>query len=30
MNKVALVWEKKEARGHHSNQEKKQLTAKAA
>ena len=30
VNKVALVWEKKEARGHHSNQEKKQLTAKAA
>ena len=28
-NKAALVWEKK-ARGRHSNQEKKQLTAKAA
>ena len=30
MNKAALVWEKKKARGRHSNQEKKQLTAKAA
>ena len=29
MNKAALVWEKK-TRGLHSNQEKKQLTAKAA
>ena len=29
VNKAALVWEKK-ARGRHSNQEKKQLTAKAA
>ena len=29
VNKAALVWEKK-ARGRHSNQEKKHLTAKAA
>ena len=30
VNKAALVWEKKKTRGLHSNQEKKQLTAKAA
>ena len=30
VNKAALVWGKKKTRGLHSNQEKKQLTAKAA